>query len=77
DIYLDGKLHRSIDSYFFYANQELYDMCLWHAFKLNQGKHTVKVVIKGEKRPESQGTVLYVSKALVFKPAEKSLLANK
>jgi hypothetical protein len=77
DIYLDGKLHRSIDSYFFYSNQELYDMSLWHAFKLNQGKHTVKIVIKGEKRPESQGTTLYVSKAVVFKPAEKNLLADK
>lgn len=71
DIYLDGKLHRSIDSYYFYSNQEHNDINLWHAFNLPQGNHTVRVVVKGEKRPESLGTRLYVTEALIFRTAPK------
>jgi hypothetical protein len=71
DIYLDGKLHRSIDSYFFYSNQEHNNINLWHAFNLPQGSHTVKIVVKGEKRPESLGTRLYVTEALIFRTEAK------
>ncbi|NJK94268.1 MAG: hypothetical protein HC905_04395 [Bacteroidales bacterium] len=53
DVYLDGKLHRTIDSYYNWNNQEHHDINLWHAFNLQPGKHTVKVLVKGEKRPES------------------------
>ena len=71
DIYLDGRLHSTIDSYFFWSSQEHTDINLWHAFGLQPGEHKVKLVVKGEKRPESQGTRLYVSEALVFKTAPK------
>lgn len=71
DIYLDGKLHRTVDSYYFYSNQEHNDINLWHAFNLPQGNHTVRVVVKGEKRPESLGTRLYVTEALIFRTAPK------
>ncbi len=71
DIYLDGKLHRTVDSYYFYSNQEHNDINLWHAFNLPQGNHTVRVVVKGEKRPESFGTRLYVTEALIFRTAPK------
>jgi hypothetical protein len=71
DVFLDGKLHRTIDSYFYWSNQEHYDINLWHAFGLQPGNHTVKVVVKGEKRPESTGTKIYVSEALIFKTAPK------
>jgi hypothetical protein len=35
------------------------------------GKHTVNVIVKGEKRPESENTNIYLSGALVFKTAAK------
>jgi hypothetical protein len=30
------------------------------------------MVVKGEKRPESQGTNVYISEAVVFKTADKT-----
>jgi hypothetical protein len=71
DVYLDGELHTTIDSYFFYGNQEHYDINLWHAFNLEPGDHIVRVAVRGEKRPESSGTGVYVSEALVFKTEPK------
>jgi hypothetical protein len=70
-IYLDGKSRGTIDSYFFWNNQEHDNMNLWHAFGLQPGSHTVKVEVLGEKRPESAGTSFYVTEALIFKTAPK------
>jgi len=71
EVYLDGKLHRTIDSYFYWNKQEHYDMNLWHAFGLQPGNHNIRLVVKGEKRPESMGTKLYITEALVFRTAPK------
>jgi hypothetical protein len=71
EVYVDGKLHSTIDSYFFYGNQEHSDINLWHAFNLQPGDHTVKLVVNGEKRPESAGTRIYVTEALVFETGPK------
>jgi hypothetical protein len=71
DIYLDGQLHQTIDSYFFFSNQEHLDINLWHAFNLQPGEHSVKIVVKGEKRPESQGSRVYVREALILKSEPK------
>ena len=71
DIYLDGEFKGTIDSYFFYGDQEHYNINLWHVFGLEPGKHTLKVVVKGEKRPESLGSRLYITEALVFQTAPK------
>jgi len=71
DVYLDGKLHGNIDSYFFWNKQEHKDMNLWHAFGLEPGNHTLKLIVKGEKRPESSGTSIYIKEALIFMTAPK------
>jgi hypothetical protein len=71
DIYLDGELNRTIDTYFFRSNQEHYDINLWHVFGLASGNHTVRLKVKGEKRAESQGTRIYVTEALIFSTAPK------
>lgn len=71
DVYVDGQLKRTIDCFFYFSNQEHWNMDLYHITNLQQGKHTVKLVVKGEKRPESNGTNVYVSKAVVFKTADK------
>jgi hypothetical protein len=34
---------------------------------LAPGKHTLKLVVTGEKKPEATGSRIYVSDALVFK----------
>jgi hypothetical protein len=71
DIYLDSRLHRSIDTYYNFSNQQHTGVSIWHAFQLKPGNHTVKVIVKGEKRPESEGTNIYITSALIFKTAPK------
>ncbi len=65
DVFVDGKLHRSIDTYYFFANQQ-HTTSMWHIMNLQPGEHTVKLVVKGEKRPEAEGTNVYITKAIVF-----------
>lgn len=71
DVYLDGEFIRSIDTYFNYSNQEHENITLWHITGLNNTKHHVKLLVKGEKRPESLGTKLYITQAVTYKTAAK------
>ena len=67
DVFVDGKLHSSFDSYFYYNKQEQTPINICHALHLTSGKHTLKLVVTGEKKPESLDSRIYVSDALVFK----------
>ena len=71
DIFLDGTLDRTVDTYFNYNNQQYGNTSIWHKFNLVSGTHKVKVVVKGEKRAESEGTRINISDALVFITAPK------
>jgi len=71
DIFVDGELKRTIDGYFGFANQTHTDMNLYHITNLPQGKHIVRVAVKGEKRAEATAANLYLSKAIVFKTGDK------
>lgn len=70
DIYCDGNLHRSIDTYYNFANQQ-HTVSIWHILNLKPGDHKVRIVAKGEKRPESSGTRVYITSATIFKTAPK------
>jgi hypothetical protein len=70
DVYVDGTLHRSIDTYYDFANQQ-HTETLWHVMNLQPGEHKVKLVVKGEKRAESAGTRVYITSAVIFKTAPK------
>jgi hypothetical protein len=70
DIYVDGNLHRSIDTYYDFANQQ-HTASIWHVLNLQPGDHKVRLVVKGEKRPESSGTKVYITSAIIFKTAPK------
>ena len=71
DVYLDGKLQRSIDTYYHYSDQEHLNVSIWHVFQLSPGKHVMKLVVKGEKRNESLGTNVYITQAIVYHTAPK------
>jgi len=71
DLYVDGNLHRTIDSYFWWAGQEKFNAFLWHILHLDSGTHTVRLVVKGEKRPKSEGSRIYITGATVFKTDQK------
>jgi len=70
DVYVDGILHRTIDTYYYFADQQHIES-IWHVINLNPGEHKVKVVVKGEKRPESAGTRVYITGATIFRTASK------
>jgi hypothetical protein len=70
DVYVDGDLHRSIDTYYNFANQQ-HTESIWHVVNLAPGDHKVKLVVRGEKRPESTGTRIYITGATIFKSALK------
>lgn len=70
DIYVDGTLHRSIDTYYNFANQQ-HTVSIWHILNLEPGDHKVKIAVKGEKRTESAGTRVYITSATIFKTAPK------
>lgn len=71
DVYVDGKLNRTIDTYYNFAGQQ-HTASIWHVLNLESGIHTVKVVVKGEKRPESEGTRVYLTAATIFRTARKN-----
>ena len=71
DIFVDGEFKRTIDCYFDFANQQHDNMDLYHITGLPEGKHTIRVVVKGEKRPEATAANVYINEILVFKTADK------
>ena len=70
EVYVDGALHRGIDTYYNFANQQ-HTESIWHIHNLKPGDHKVRLVVKGEKRPESEGTRVYITSATIFKTATK------
>lgn len=70
DIYVDGNLHCTIDTYYNFANQQ-HTVSIWHVLNLKQGDHKIKIIVKGEKRPESAGTRVYITSATIFRTAPK------
>ncbi len=71
DVFVDGELHRTFDTYFWYAGQEKTEAFLWHVLHLEPGTHTVRLVVKGEKRDESEGARIYLNGVTVFKTGQK------
>lgn len=70
DVYIDGTLHRSIDTYYNFARQQ-HTESIWHIMNLKPGEHTMKLVVKGDKRPESEGARVYITGANIFKTGQK------
>ena len=42
-----------------------------NVFGLQPGTHTLKITVKGEKKPESAGSRIYITEAIIFKSAPK------
>lgn len=72
DVFVDGVFKRTIDCYFDYAKQEHRGINIFHILNLSDGKHTVKLVVKGTKNPKSSDTNIYVSEAVIYKTATKN-----
>lgn len=72
DVFVDGIFKRTIDCYFDYAKQEHHGINIFHVLNLPDGKHTVKLVVKGTKNPKSTDANIYVSEAVIYKTATKT-----
>lgn len=77
DVYLDGKLVRTIDTYYFYNKQEHDNITIWHVTGLADGTHKVRLVVKREKKPESQGARIYITNAVIYKTVPKKSVSFK
>ena len=66
DVYLDGKLSRAVD-----VNSDEKATkggeSVWHEFGLKSGKHTVRVVVRGEPYGEGKGTDVAIEDLVVFR----------
>ena len=71
DIYIDGSLHRVIDTYYWWGLEEKNDYVIWHAMNLQHGKHTVTLVARGDSNSESAGSRIAVRGAIVYRTGKK------
>ena len=71
DFYVDGKFNRTIDCYFNFAHQSPGNTNLFLIQQLSEGKHTVRIVVKNEKRTEAEGVNVYLSEAVIYKTGDK------
>ena len=73
DIYLDDQFQRSIDTYYDHFGQEKNrETFLWHKLQLDEGQHTLKLVVKGTKKEKSKDSRIYIQSARVFKKGPKN-----
>lgn len=70
DVFVDDSLHRTIDTFYDFAKQQ-HTESIWHIMNLDPGDHIIRLVVKGEKRPESSGTRVYIASATIFKTESK------
>ncbi|HZT33557.1 MAG TPA: ADP-ribosylglycohydrolase family protein [Bryobacteraceae bacterium] len=66
DVYLDGKLDRTLDAYSDEESTKFRDD-VWHAFGLKPGPHTVRVVVRGESYPGSRGSDVSIEDLVLFR----------
>lgn len=66
DVFLDGKLHKTVDVVSDERDRRIAES-LWHAFKLAPGKHSLRVVVRGEPGPGAKATDVAIERLIVFR----------
>jgi hypothetical protein len=66
DVYLDGKLDRTVDVYPDETNAKSNES-VWHAFRLKPGTHNIRLAVRGESYAGSTGTEIGVTDLVVFR----------
>lgn len=66
DVYLDGTLDRSVDAYAEEVEPKTTE-AIWHAFGLKPGRHSVRLVVRGERFGGSIGTEVAIKDLVVFR----------
>ena len=65
DVYIDGEPAGTIDVYPDEPNAK-FDESIWHRFGLTNGRHRLRLVVRGETYPGSTGTDIAIAGLLVF-----------
>jgi hypothetical protein len=63
DVYLDRQPAQAIDAY---AAARTHDNALWHTYGLAQGRHTLRIVARGDADSRSAGRDISVFEAVVY-----------
>ncbi|HWQ54854.1 MAG TPA: ADP-ribosylglycohydrolase family protein [Bryobacteraceae bacterium] len=66
DVYLDGKLDRTLDVFADERTNRTGES-VWHAFGLKNGKHIVRLVVRGENYAGSKGADVGVEDLVIFR----------
>ncbi|MDZ7724229.1 MAG: hypothetical protein U5R06_15845 [candidate division KSB1 bacterium] len=67
DIYIDGELDRTIDCYYWLANQEGYPFAyLYHNVTLPEGDHELRLVVTGDKNEKATDSKITINGAIVY-----------
>jgi hypothetical protein len=66
DIYLDGELNRTVDVYPDEDRRKGWES-VWHDYQLEDGNHTLRVVVRGEPYPGSAGSDIALTHLVVFR----------
>ena len=66
DVYLDGELNRTVDVYPDEDAPKGWES-VWHNYRLEDGAHTLRVVVRGETYPGSTGSDIALSHLVVFR----------
>lgn len=66
DVYLDGKLDRTVDVYPDEDSTKGGE-AVWHAFGLKPGRHTLRLVVRGEPYPGSKGSQITLESLIIFR----------
>lgn len=66
DVWLDGKLHKTVDVYPD-ENSRKAGESVWHSFGLKNGKHTIRLIVRGEPYPGSKGSDIGIDDLVVFR----------
>jgi len=66
DVYLDGALDRTVDVH---PDEEARKRAeaVWHGFGLDPGRHSLRLVVRGEPYGDSQGTDIAIHDLVVFR----------
>ncbi|MFC1620213.1 ADP-ribosylglycohydrolase family protein [Candidatus Neomarinimicrobiota bacterium] len=72
DVFVDDQFVRQIDNYYWMEETGagfhwLNGAHLFHILNLSPGKHTIKMTVSDMRNPESSGTKLRISRAIVYK----------
>ena len=66
DIYLDGELNRTVDVYPDEDRRKGWES-VWHDYQLEDGNHSLRVVVRGEPYPGSAGSDIALTHLVVFR----------